>query len=100
MALTMTRTRNQTTLNKLVQRIAEIHDELAVLERLLTEIPEQQAALVSRMSEVQGHRDALYATLKQFDPSLDPTAIGRSDKWLKAYGRGKAALRRYRANLS
>ena len=100
MALTMTRTRNQTTLNKLAQRVAEIHDELAVLELLQAETSEPQSALVSRVAEVQEHRDALYATLRQFDPTLDPTAIGRSDKWLKEYGRGNAALRRYRASLS
>lgn len=100
MALTMTRTRNQTTLTKLVQRAAEIHDELAVLERLMAEAMERQAALVSRMAEVRGHRESLYATLKQFDPALDPTAIGRSNQWLREYGRGKAALRRYRASVA
>lgn len=37
MALTMTRTRTQTTLNRLSQMIANLHGELATIDKLMCE---------------------------------------------------------------
>lgn len=78
MALTMTRTRTQTTLTKLAMRVAEVHGELEYLEEVLAkEMPaEKRALLEARRLSVMGHRDALYLTIRQFDPRIDPAEIG------------------------
>ena len=78
MALTMTRTRTQTTLTKLAQRVAEVHGELEYLEEVLAkEMPtEKRAVLEAKRLSVMGHRDALYLTIRQFDPRIDPAEIG------------------------
>ena len=101
MALTMTRTRTQTALTKLAQMVAEVHGELAALERLAREYPDHAEMLERRGSELLQKRDALYLTLKQFDPDIDAATIGESDEWLRAYGRrdSKATLRRYLLSL-
>ncbi|MFA6313636.1 MAG: hypothetical protein WCV99_03045 [Sterolibacterium sp.] len=83
MALTMTRTRTQTTLTKLAQLVAEAHGELVFVERLLTEMPEHREVLVARKALLVGERDALYAALRQFDPEMSPEEIGESDGWRK-----------------
>lgn len=102
MALTRTRTRTQTALTKLAQLVAEAHHELALLEKLLAEHPKHYEYLEARYAEVQENRDALYATLRQFDADIDPTSIGESNAWLKQYGlRGsKAAVTRYLGSLA
>lgn len=102
MALTMTRTRTQTTLTRLAQLIANVHGELEVLDRLLSEYPMHRDALTARKQKVEIDRNALYLTLNQFDAALDPTCIGTSDSWLKTFGRSgsKAALKRYVASVS
>jgi hypothetical protein len=73
MALTMTRTRTQTTLNKLAGMVANIHGELEFLEGLLAggtgkevRTPEEWAALEARKAKLCADRDALYATIRQF----------------------------------
>ena len=53
--------------------------------------------LARRRGELLQLREALYVTLRQFDPGLDPKAIGASDEWLRPYGRGVAAQRRHEA---
>lgn len=97
MALTMTRTRTQTTLTKLAQIVANLHGELVALEQLIATHPQHAEALQARKKVVEADRDALYMTLRQFDPELDPTAIGASDEWWKQYGRrgSRAAVQRY-----
>lgn len=137
MALTMTRTRTQTTLTKLAMLVANVHGELALVERLLDEarpsvaaaedagdvvqlqnnrVTTQQKsremvravarerteemlalALKRRHQALLQMRESLYATVRQFDPGLDPADIGSDDGWLKKFGRGggKSAVGRY-----
>ena len=97
MALTMTRTRTQTTLTKLAELVANLHGELAMIELLLTSHPERRAVLSARNAKLSADLAALYLTLKQFDPKIDPTHIGTLDQWLAIHGRrgSKTALRRY-----
>lgn len=97
MALTMTRTRTQTTLTKLAELVANLHGELAMVGRLLISHPEHQAVLTARKAKLEADVAALYLTLRQFDPKIDPTHIGMLDQWLKSYGRrgSRTALHRY-----
>lgn len=97
MALTMTRTRTQTALTKLVERVAAVHGEMARISHLQVDWPEYQTALERRKCQLEAQRAALYVTLRQFDPELDPASIGESMAWLKPYGRrgSQAAQRRY-----
>jgi hypothetical protein len=117
MALTMTRTRTQTALSSLVLLVANVHGELAFVEgqqadasvRLAAggvkrdESAEaaswKQAALERRRAALLVTRDALYVTLRQFDPTLDPTTVGTAEDWLKPFGQGMAAKRRYLAQM-
>lgn len=101
MALTMTRTRTQTALTKLAERVAAVHGELAYLEgRLGGELgPELREGMALRRAELLATRDALYVTLRQFDPALDPTAIGATEDWLRPFGRGMAGRRRCELRL-
>jgi hypothetical protein len=96
MALTMTRTRTQTALTRLATMVANLHGELAFVEgRLLVAQGPVRLGLEARRAQLLVDRDALYATLRQFDAELDPTVIGTADGWLKPYGRGRAGERRY-----
>lgn len=97
MALTMTRTRNQTTLTKLSERVATVHGELAYVEgRLACELPESlRVGLERRRGELLVLREALYGVFQRYDSRLDPTSIGTLDRWLKPYGRGRTGMRRY-----
>ena len=101
MALSQTRCRNQTTLTKLATRIASVHGELTYVEgRLDGDLrPEVREGLARRRGALLEIRAALYVTLRQFDPALDPTAIGMVEDWLKPFGRGLAAKKRYEAGL-
>lgn len=88
MALTMTRTRTQTTLTTLAELVANVHGELAFLEGLES-MPEAQgtrAALEPRRVKLVGDREALYTTIRQFDPNLDPASIGSVEGWRKKFG--------------
>lgn len=105
MALKMTRTRTQTALTKLAELVANVHGELETVERLLGEAESQAGELAAIRAEgllrrrqvLHEQRNALYATLKQFDPQLNPADIGATQDWLKQFGQrvGKAALARY-----
>lgn len=97
MALTMTRTRTQTALTKLAELTANLHGELAMVEGLLASHPEYRARLMVRRAKLTADIEALYLTLKQFDPKIDPSCIGKLDNWRAAFGRrgSKAALSRY-----
>ncbi len=77
MALTMTRTRTQTALTKLAERVAAVHGELEHLEEVLTkEMPADKRALVeAKRAQLVSDRDALYLTIRQFDPGIDPQEI-------------------------
>jgi hypothetical protein len=101
MALTRTRTRTQTALTKLAQLLAEVNGELEVLEPLVASAGDTAArGILERHARLLGDRDALRQTLRQFDPSIDPAVIGATYQWLKAHGRGRRALERYRSALS
>ena len=102
MALTMTRTRTQTALNRLVNLVANLHGELKAVDRLLQDRPGYRQALVARRQKLEADRDAVYLTLKQFDPELDGTRIKALDDWMKPYGRrgAKTALKRYLIEIS
>lgn len=97
MALTMTRTRTQTTLTKLAEMVANVHGELEFLEGLLKAAgtpeatpavtPEVLERMAARRQKLLGDRDALYATIRQFDADIDPERIGCSDGWQGRLGR-------------
>lgn len=96
MALTKTRTRTQTALTRLAMLIANVHGELALVDRLLVNPAELTDAklqgLSAKRAELRELRTALYASLRQFDPGLDPADIGSDDGWLKKFGRGGGTL--------
>lgn len=108
MALTMTRTRTQTTLTKLAELVANVHGELEFLEGLLAGCEcgsdssvggrpqcgalgapgatgelelETRGRLAARRRALLANRDALYATVRQFDPEIDPGRIGVAEGW-------------------
>jgi hypothetical protein len=94
MTLTRTRTRTQTALTKLAEMVANVHGELAFLEGLLANAepargltPEARVRLQSRHQKLIADREALFATLRRFDPSIAPENIGTSDEWQKQFGR-------------
>lgn len=94
MALTMTRTRTQTTLTKLVKMVAEVQGELVFVERLLGEVPEHKGVLEARRDVLLRDRDALYLTLKQFDSEIEPEEIKESNGWQKAKKRFQYQIRK------
>lgn len=106
MALTMTRTRTQTALTKLAELVANVHGELAFVESLRAQASTDgqrpagakgqgsssldagaQALLQTRHQKLLADRDALYATVRQFDPELAPENIGAGADWKLQYGR-------------
>lgn len=110
----MTRTRTQTTLTKLATMVANVHGELEFVEALLAQAgaeaaaagqgkfsPEEVAALQSRKAALEERRQALYLTLRQFDPESNPRTIASSEDWLKPFGRGASAsaVTKYRSSL-
>jgi hypothetical protein len=102
MALTMTRTRTQTALTKLAERVANVHGELAYLEGRLAAAALEESrreAFAKRRRELLEAREALYLTLRQFDPRLDPASIGTLADWIRPFGRGRVAAKRYEAAL-
>ena len=119
MALTMTRTRTQTTLTKLAEMVANVHGELAFLEWLLAradvDAPGRATAsngltpagclqLRARKLKLVADRDALHATVRQFDPSIDPERIGALEGWRLRFGRRglgvKTLVTRYLTGLA
>lgn len=87
MALTMTRTRTQTALTSLCKLIANVHGELEFLDWALQYRKQGRNILLARRLALVGQKEALYTTLRVFDPELDPTEIGTLYEWLKPFGR-------------
>lgn len=87
MAVTRTRTRTQDCLNQLSTHAANLHDELAYLQHLLTkpELQVHRALICTRQVKVHSMLASVYSTIRQFDTSIQPEAvIGRADDWRKA----------------
>lgn len=104
MAMTMTRTRTQTALNKLVELVANINGELEFLAGLLAqEHPKEvRARLLTRQVRLKADRAALFVTIRQFDSGLTPDEIASSPGWRKRYSRrplsSETLKRRYLAS--
>jgi hypothetical protein len=81
MALTMTRTRTQTALAKLVEVLARVNGELAFVRELMDEAQAHREALQAREAQLERERGALCLTIRQFNPELDPEEVGASDEW-------------------
>jgi transposase len=98
MALTMTRTRTQTALTRLVETLANLKGELAFVEEWLAE-PGAPAELVARRDALVQQLTALETTLRMFDPELDTGGVAASEGWTRAFGRKSlstnAVRRRY-----
>jgi hypothetical protein len=87
MALTMTRTRTQTTLTRLTKLLANLNGELEFVECLMVQMPERQSVLAIRRIELLSNRDAVYSTIRQFDPEMEVARVGSANEWMRAYGR-------------
>jgi hypothetical protein len=97
MALTKTRTRTQTTLTRLAQRLAETNDEMALCQNILASCdltPWIHEAVSARLDALDQDRHALCETIRQFDPELDPETVGRSLNWFRTRCRKPESLRR------
>lgn len=105
MALTMTRTRTQTVLNKLVELVANINGELEFLDGLLAqEHPEEiREQLLARQVKLNADKAALFVTIRQFDPELKPDEIGSHEGWCKVYSLRlvprETLVQRYKARI-
>ena len=81
MALTMTRTRTQTALTKLVDLLARVNGELDFVRELQREAPGHREGLAAREAQLLSQRQALMLTIRQFDPELDPEDVGSAGDW-------------------
>lgn len=81
MALTMTRTRTQTALSKLVGLLARVNGELDFVRELLVVAPGHREELLEREAQLVSQQEALMLTIRQFDPELDPEDVGSADDW-------------------
>lgn len=81
MALTMTRTRTQTALAKLVEVLARVNGELAFVREVRVEAPAHREVLRAREVQLERERGALCTTIRQFNPELDPEEVGSLDDW-------------------
>ena len=81
MALTMTRTRTQTALTKLVDLLARVNGELDFVRELQGEAPGHREGLAAREAQLAAQREALMLTIRQFDPELDPEDVGSAADW-------------------
>ena len=84
MALTMTRTRTQTTLTRLAQKLGEVKGELAFVKEWMAEAG-APVELVSRRALLMEHAQALVTTLQLFDPALDGGQVSPLEGWKKTY---------------
>lgn len=84
MALTMTRTRTQTTLTKLAQKLGEVKGELAFVEVWMAEAG-APVELAVRRAQLLQQAQALVKTLQLFDRGLDVSQVGALDGWRKLY---------------
>lgn len=78
MALTMTRTRTQTTLTRLAEQLACVNGELEALRSGHAETSGVAEGTRARRETLERQREALVLTLSQFDPSLEVSAVGCS----------------------
>lgn len=85
MAMTMTRTRTQTALTQLVQKLADIKGELAFVEAWMAEEGALAELARKRAQLLEEHAQALVTTLQLFDPELDAGYVAASDGWRKSY---------------
>lgn len=82
MALTMTRTRTQTALTKMATLLANLNGELEFVRAHLQQAePAHRDALIAREATLQQKREAVIAALRQFDPNIDPEAVGTAEGW-------------------
>lgn len=81
MALTMTRTRTQTALTKMATLLANLNGELEFVRALLEAEPGHRDALTARETILQQKREAVMAAIRQFDPNIDPGAVGTAEGW-------------------
>lgn len=102
MALTMTRTRTQTALAKLVEVLAQVNGELAFVRELMAEAPapaQAQAhreALQAREAQLERERGAMCIAIRQFNPELDPDEVGASENWwLSRRPKSRAGMARW-----
>ena len=84
MALTMTRTRTQTTLTKLVQKLAEVKGELAFVDEWMAE-KGAPVELAHRRALLMEQAEALVLTLQLFEPELAMEVVAQGEGWRKAY---------------
>lgn len=103
MALTMTRTRTQTALTRLVETLANLKGELAFVEEWLAETG-APAELNARREALLGQLEALTTTLRVFDPELDVGQVAAAEGWARKFGRKSLRVtqlrRRYFCHLS
>lgn len=100
MALTMTRTRTQTTLTRLARLLANLNGELEFVSRLAPAVPEHQELCRARQRELELEREAVCITLSQFDRSIDVSSLGALNDCLRPFGRReKQRQSRYLAKL-
>lgn len=99
MALTMTRTRTQTTLTRLVALLANLNGELAFLDDLLARNPGFAEGLACRWEVLIRDRAAVQVTVSQFDEAIGLEQIGGAAEWARPYGgrRSRSLVSRYRA---
>lgn len=89
MAVTLTRTRNQTTLNNLAKMLAGLNGEYSFCTDLLSAGALEGADLVrlrTHVARLEAKREALRLTLLQFDPKLDVDSIRGVDTWKARFG--------------
>ncbi len=84
MALTMTRTRTQTTLTKLAQKLGDVKGELAFVDEWMTDAG-APVELARRRAQLLKQAQALVTTLELFDPGLDVSQVAASEGWRKLY---------------
>lgn len=99
MALTMTRTRTQTALTQMAQKLAEVRGELQFVDVLALDLSVEEvevgAVLARRRDELARQEAALVVTLRQFDAGLDVDSVGAVDTWRRGYrARTEKGLRR------
>jgi hypothetical protein len=89
MAVTPSRTRNQTTLNNLAKMLAGLNGEYSFCTNLLNAGALEGADLVrlrTHLAGLESKREALRLTLLQFDPKLDVDSIRGADTWRTRFG--------------
>lgn len=88
MALTMTRTRTQTALTKLVEMLANVNGEMEFLEGLLARENEEgvRERLLARQAKLHADKRALTTAIRQFDPALEPEGVGAAAGWEAIFG--------------